>query len=240
MKYNEVYTPEGEDNGWLKKQNFWFDETHPNGFNIVDLDSIYPEKYFEVDHVKPETIENYCRLIPEFYEKITARKLDRLLEVGTAGGWFGEGFRKIGIFASGVEGSVAGYAKSSSRECYSTLSHRDLREGIGYPFLGAKFPIALCTEVAEHIEPPFSATLIRDLCRLSDLVWFSFEPPNTNPAHIHHPNEMPAKFWINLFYFYGYGCYMLPEWVFDQTEGRGRMIFYNKEVYENNEFFKAH
>lgn len=246
MKHEEVYK-DGEDNGWLKKQNFWFDENHPNGFNIVDLDSIYPEKYFEVDHVKPETIDNYCRLIPEFYEKITGKKLESIFEVGSGGGWFLKRFIDMGIEAQGIEGSTAGINACKKRGLFF---HGDIwQNDIRRLEACSASDIIICTEVAEHIEPPFSALFVKALTTKtwgdqaglgSDLIWFSFEPPNTNPAHIHHPNEMPAKFWINLFEFYGYGCYMLPDWVFDQTEGRGRMIFYNKETYGNNEFFKAH
>lgn len=236
MKYSEVYE-KGEDNGWLKKQNFWFDPEHEHGFAIQDLDSIYPEKYFETDHVKPETIEAYCRLIPDFFEKITGEKLTNIIEVGTAGGWFGEQFRKQGIFSKGVEGSSDGYLKSSKRGGYSQLIAWDLRRSIPQSFNNNN-QIALCTEVAEHIEPPFSSVLVKSLCDASDLVWFSFEEPNTNPAHIHHPNEMPAKFWINLFEFYGYGAYKLPQWVYDQCEGRGMYIMYNKKTYEGNQFLQ--
>lgn len=243
MKYNEVYTPDGQDNGWLKKQNFWFDPDHENGFNIVDLDSIYPEKYFEVDHVKPETIDNYCNLIQKYYENISDEGLPiyNLIEFGSAGGWFLKEFIDRQIKSYGLEGSIAGYQACIKRGIPITnIDIMDFRHSFAAEKGPAhhRYSIALCTEVAEHIEPPFSATLVKSLCDASDLVWFSFEPPNTNPAHIHHPNEMPAKFWINLFDFYGYGCYMLPDWVFDQTEGRGRMIFYNKEVYAGNKFLQ--
>lgn len=239
MKHHEVYK-DGEDNGWLHKQNWWFDPDHELGFTIGDLDSLYPEKYFEVDHVKPETIHNYCEFIMRYFKDITGKSLREIVEFGTAGGWFGEEFKRRGIGSIwGLEGSQAGSNKASFRMCYNVLSQGDFRRPISYPFLSKRFDIALCTEVAEHIEPPFSATLVKSLCDASDLVWFSFEEPNTNPAHVHHCNEMPAKFWIHLFDFFGYGCYMLPDEVFNMTEGRGRMIFYNKNTYENNPFFKV-
>lgn len=236
MKHTEVYQ-NGEDNGWLKKQNFWFDPEHEHGFQIQDLDSLYPEKYFEVDHVKPETIDNYCRLVPEFYEKITGNKLASIWEIGTGGGWFGERFSK-NYEVLGIEGSLAGYEKSLQRNCYYNIKHADLRLSDSYNGFFGKRDIALCTEVAEHIEPPFSSVLVRGLCKLSTLVWFSFEEPNTNAAHVHHCNEMPAKFWINLFDFYGYGAYKLPQWVYDQCEGRGMYIFYKKSVYGDNQFLQ--
>jgi len=239
MKHSEVYQ-KGEDNGWLTKQNFWFDPNHEHGVAIQDLNGLYPEKYFESDHVKPETIENYCRLVVEFCEKINGKAPNVIKEFGSAGGWFAEKFVSLGIRIIGVEGTEAGFTK-----CINRLSNqdsdkfgfhlRDLRRSVDTL---KRVDIALCTEVAEHIEPPFSATLIKSLCDASDLVWFSFEEPNTNEAHVHHCNEMPAKFWINLFDFYGYGSYKLPDWVYDQCEGRGMYIFYNKSVYEGNKFLQ--
>lgn len=239
MKHIEVYH-NGEDNGWLHKQNYWFDPKHEHGFGIVDLNSIYPEKYFEADHVKPETAESYVRLISEFFKHITGRNIkhETIIEFGTAGGWFGREFRKNEVYVIGIEGSESGFTRTGSTTAYSQLLRYDLRNPVPEHFIRQKRAMALCTEVAEHIEPPFSSVLVKSLCDASNLVWFSSEEPNTNPAHIHHPNEMPDIFWINLFEFYGYGYYKLPDWVFDQTEGRGKYIFYNKKAYEGNQFLQ--
>jgi hypothetical protein len=237
MKHVEVYD-KGEDNGWLHKQNFWFDPDHEHGFGIVDLDSIYPEKYFEHDHVKPETVEAYCRLVPEIYESLTGRQPESLIEFGSAGGWFLAEFIKRGYFCLGLEGTKAGIDACFRRGIIDNqILQHDFRRPIDMS--GAKGPsghrlgyqIALCTEVAEHIEPPFSSVLVKSLVDAAPFIWFSFEEPNTNPAHIHHPNEMPAKFWINLFDFYGYKAYKLPQWVYDQTEGRGSYVFYDQRVF---------
>lgn len=234
MKHVEAYK-NGEDNGWLHKQNYWFDPKHEHGFGIVDLDSIYPDQYFVQDHVKPETVRSYVKLVTDYFHRITKKDLERIIEFGTAGGWFGELFQQNGVEMNGIEGTHAGYEKSVKRFAYDNLFLHDLRLPFNTTF---KKDIALCTEVAEHIEPPFSSVLVKSLVDASDLVWFSSEEPNTNPAHIHHPNEMPDIFWINLFDFYGYGCYKLPQYVFDQTEGRGKFIFYNKKVYEGNQFLQ--
>lgn len=235
MRYVEAYKG-GEDNGWLHKQNFWFDPQHEHGFGIVDLDSIYPDKYFEKDHVHPSTVDNYCRIIPMVFKDMTGNPLEDLIEFGSAGGWFLKRFLDDGIRATGLEGTKAGRAACIHRGISPlNLFAQDFRlpavkEG------AIKWQIALCTEVAEHIEPPFSSVLVKSLCDASDFIWFSFEEPNTNPAHIHHPNEMPAKFWINLFDFYGFKPYKLPQWVYDQTEGRGMYIFYNPNTYDFSKF----
>ena len=228
MKYVEAYK-NGEDNGWLHQQNFWFNPNHEHGFGIVDLDSIYPEKYFEKDHVKPETVEAYCRLVPEIYESLTGKKLSSIIEFGSAGGWFLSGFIKAGYNVLGLEGTNAGV-----EACLRTgvLKNQIFQHNFRREFkANHSCCIALCTEVAEHIEPPFSSVLVKGLVDAAPFIWFSFEEPNTNPAHIHHPNEMPAKFWINLFDFFGYKAYKLPQWVSDQTEGRGTYVFYDPQVF---------
>lgn len=236
MKHTEVYQ-HGEDNGWLLKQNYWFDPNHEHGFEIQDLDALYPDKYFEADHVKPETIENYCRLIPEYYAKITGQKLSTLTEVGSAGGWFLKRFKYLGYEITGLEGTDAGIKSCESKGLVNRVDvfKQDFRR---LKMASHVVDMVLCTEVAEHIEPPFSAGFVQMLTKSSDLIWFSFEEPNTNPAHIHHPNEMPAKFWLNLFEFYGFGAYKLPQDVYDKCEGRGMYIMYNKEKYEGNQFLQ--
>src|SRR6478752_6312496 len=113
MKHEEVFV-NGEDNGWLLKQNFWFDPEHPNGFEIVkDLNILYPEKYFDVDHVKPDTVDFYCDSIMSYFHHITGKPLRRIVEFGTAGGWFGRGFYKRGLSCAGIEGTHAGIYRSS-------------------------------------------------------------------------------------------------------------------------------
>lgn len=237
MEYVEAFK-NGVDNGWLHKQNFWFDPNHEHGFGIVDLDSIYPEKYFEKDHVHPTTVEAYCRLVPEIYESLTGKKPHKIAEFGSAGGWFLAEFIKRGYFCLGLEGTNAGIDACLRRGIVNNqIIQQDFRYPINIsetkiPFgYTVKWHVALCTEVAEHIEPPFSSVLVKSLVDAAPFIWFSFEEPNTNPAHIHHPNEMPAKFWINLFDFYGYKAYKLPQWVSDQTEGRGTYVFYDPKVF---------
>lgn len=228
MEFVEAFK-NGVDNGWLHKQNFWFDPEHEHGFGIVDLDSIYPEKYFEKDHVHAPTVEAYCRLVPEIYESLTGNSPHKIVEFGSAGGWFLAEFIKKGYFCLGLEGTNAGIDACLKRGITKNqIQRHDFRHHFSK---NKQWNIALCTEVAEHIEPPFSSVLVKSLVDAAPFIWFSFEEPNTNPAHIHHPNEMPAKFWINLFDFYGYKAYKLPQWVSDQTEGRGTYVFYDPQVF---------
>jgi hypothetical protein len=129
--------------------------------------------------------------------------------------------RGIEVFA--VEGSSAGIQRARARNIPAgSLRQHDLRRPLQ---LDRRFDVAICTEVAEHIECPFSSQLVQNLVTHSDVVWFSFEAPDTNEAHYHHSNEQPAKFWLNLFRFFDYNAIELPAEVGRLVGERGTHIF---------------
>ncbi|KKK66089.1 hypothetical protein LCGC14_2967580, partial [marine sediment metagenome] len=66
--------------------------------------------------------------------------------------------------------------------------------------------------------------LILNLINHSDIVWFSSDYLGVNEAHYHHCNEQPLKFWRNLFNFYDYDVYLLPEDITIELGGRGNLI----------------
>lgn len=103
------------------------------------------------------------------------------------------------------------------------------RHDLRFPIvLEQRFSLALCTEVAEHIEPPFSSQLVSNLVRHADVVWFSHESSTlANANHIHHNNEQPDVFWINLFAFYGYSFIRVSEATRIATAQRAGFVFYN-------------
>jgi len=65
-----------------------------------------------------------------------------------------------------------------------------------------KFDVALCLEVAEHIEAKKAKTLISNLCKLSDTIIFTAAPPGQGgEGHINCQNQ---DYWIELFKAKGY------------------------------------
>jgi hypothetical protein len=146
--------------------------------------------------------------------------------VGSGGGWFLKEFLNIGYNIYGLEGSDAGIESCLKKGIpENKIIKQDFRRIFN---LGRRFDIALCTEVAEHVEPSLAGVLVHNLVSHSDLIWFSSEEPNTNQAHYHHCNEQPDKFWINLFDFFGYGVTRIPDLIFKATAGRGKFLFYKK------------
>lgn len=215
--------------GWLEDMNWWHNPDHPNSFSYCNLDEYYPPDYIKSATMPEHVVNAYVRYVCEYYIKIKKKELTSLVEFGSAGGWFLKAFQDIFIDAVGLEGTLAGCVQCIKQGVRGdTISRVDFRNPIA---LNRKFDVALCTEVAEHVESPFAATLVRSLTQASDLVWFSSEPPNTNKPHLHHCNEQPLKYWINLFAFFGFCYYVLPDEIHYACAERARCIFFNKKTY---------
>lgn len=59
------------------------------------------------------------------------------------------------------------------------------------------FDLCLCLEVAEHLTPATATTLVRALCRLSDVIVFSAAIPGQ--GGLNHLNERWPTYWAGLF-----------------------------------------
>jgi SAM-dependent methyltransferase len=84
------------------------------------------------------------------------------------------------------------------QECFMV---RDLTEPIN---LGRRFDLAICLEVAEHLEQQYAETLIQTLVRHSDCIVFSAAPPG-QPGQ-HHVNCEPPSAWQRRFNDLGFFC----------------------------------
>jgi hypothetical protein len=71
--------------------------------------------------------------------------------------------------------------------------------------LGRQFDVVQCLEVAEHLEPVASETLVDNLVAHSNKVIFSAAPPGQGGEN--HVNERPYDFWRGLFERRGFGLF---------------------------------
>jgi SAM-dependent methyltransferase len=74
------------------------------------------------------------------------------------------------------------------------------------PFdLGRTFDLVVCLEVAEHLPPSRSQTLLENLARHGDHILFSAATPGQGGAH--HVNERPLAHWADRFEALDFRCF---------------------------------
>lgn len=217
----------GKDQGYQEHHDWWY--KGENAFRIANLNEEYPEEYFPLAEPTKEAVEAIVYHLSDQFGKITGYAIGSVLDVGCGGGWTVEALKKANIYAIGFDGSSHAIKAAELRVPNAKFFQCDFRDILPYH---GPFSAVICTEVAEHIPPPFASVLVKSLCAESNFIWFSAEPPMTNRAHLHHVNEQPIEYWIALFKFFGYRCIMLPDSIHIDTGERGRCIFVNAKTYK--------
>lgn len=121
-----------------------------------------------------------------------------LLDIGCGTGTWLKAAQDIGVNEiAGVEGVET----DTSHVNKEFISLADLTR----PFdLKRKFDVALCLEVAEHLDEEFAETLIQSIVRHSDRVLFSAAAPKQLGQH--HVNCQWPSYWQRLFNSHGFRC----------------------------------
>jgi hypothetical protein len=207
-------------------------ETVPESFSFPVLDQTYDAKYFKQGGHPTFITDVYVEYVLEYTKLfLPSQKVQSLVEFGNGGGYFAKRFSDLlgpNNFIT-VEGTGEGIAETLGQWLVPPehVVQHDLRLPL---FLGKRFDVAVCTEVVEHLEPPFASQIILTLVTHADVIWFSFKPLGLiNRAWINHPNERPLKMWKNLFHFYGYDIVMLPDSVTVAVQWRGNFIAYRRD-----------
>lgn len=203
----------------------------PEAFGIAALNMTYPKEYFSGGgHPNGKGAQdlNYIKYIHRYASLFLDRDVQSLVEFGNGGGFYAEIFHKLHKenFLT-VEGSGDGCDLTVQRGVpKNQVIQHDLRHPM---YLGRRFDVAVCTEVVEHVEPPFSAQIVLSLVLHADIIWFSFKQVGfQNGAWINHPNERPLKLWKNLFDFYGYDIVKFHHKMQPAVYYRGDFIAYKR------------
>ena len=161
---------------------------------MINLSDFYKGSFFSKrDQRLAWRVPYVCDAMEEVFHPKT------FVDVGCAIGEYVAGMRERGVDAVGIEGSANCLLHLKVDSMYVHII--DLRVPISERIDG-KFDVAMCLEVAEHIEPEFANVFIDNLCGLSERVVMSYAPPGQE-GHGHF-NCQHGSYWIEKFAKCGY------------------------------------
>ena len=163
---------------------------------MTPLEETYSGRFFRTRHKLSWRAPHMCGVINDIFH------LKSVIDVGCAIGDLVEGFKDLGIESWGIEGSkeVISYL---IEEVKNKVIIRDLREPLRLRvYMRREFDLAVCFEVAEHIEEKFADQFMDNITGLSDKILMSFaEPGQEGHSHV---NCQPFSYWDNKFFRKGY------------------------------------
>lgn len=163
---------------------------------MYDLDKAYNKKFF----LRRKSL---AWRVPIVVDAIVSTLHPRkVIDVGCGNGDLVVGFQKsLKQPAYGIEGTMNAL-DSMEPWMQNYIFIRDIRKHLGYDFLVHKMDLAICFEVAEHIEDDYADVFVDNLCLLSDTILMSAAPPGQG-GHC-HVNCQPWDYWFHKFTNRGY------------------------------------
>jgi SAM-dependent methyltransferase len=136
-------------------------------------------------------------IVPLLIEMVGPRSV---ADIGCGVGPWASVFLKRGV--TNVVALDGDYVDTKQLLIPSELFRRsDLNAVGGATFIG-KFDLAICLEVAEHLDPSRAGEFVAFLTNLAPAIAFSAAIPSQGGTH--HVNERWPSYWINLFGRHGY------------------------------------
>lgn len=109
-----------------------------------------------------------------------------VVDWGCASGLYLVPFRERGCTVFGLDGEN----EAGKQLPRANFWRRDLRQWVYLPLW---FDLALCIEVAEHLQPKYADTLVENVARSADMVFWSAAVPGQHG--LCHYNEQPWEYW---------------------------------------------
>lgn len=169
------------------------------------------------DTIRPGVQSSAAALVPLLVELFHPATV---IDVGCGEGWFLREFEASGATTLGVDGSWVDGAQ-----------HVDLTAPPYPPF--DRRDLALCLEVAEHVDAEHADDLVAWLCSLADVVVFSAAIPSQGGTG--HVNEQWPRYWAEKFAGHGYkgtGAFRWHIWDDDRIEPwyRQNLLFFGEQL----------
>jgi SAM-dependent methyltransferase len=158
-----------------------------------DSRAIYDRAFF-TDQIEGST--RGARIVVPLVMKLV-RDVRSVVDVGCGtGGWLAS-FKEAGV------PRVLGLDGGAVEEQLAIEPHEfrvaNLEQDID---IDETFDLCICLEVAEHLTARAAPVIVRNICKLSDVVLFSAAIPGQGGSH--HHNERWPSYWIDLFASAGY------------------------------------
>lgn len=128
-----------------------------------------------------------------------------VIDVGCGIGTWLSIFKKHGVKKIlGIDGDYVNRELLAQHICLNEFIAKD----ISLPFnLRTKYDVAICLEVAEHLQISVAEIFIESLCNHSDIIIFAAAVPNQGGQN--HVNEQWPEYWVSIFKNQGFVCYDL-------------------------------
>lgn len=124
-----------------------------------------------------------------------------VIDWGCASGLYLMPFVERGIKVCGIDGESTGGSKLKPNEFFCL----DIRKQL----VTDRYDLALCIEVAEHLQLEYADVLIDNIVRSSDVIFWSAAQPGQGGQF--HYNEQPISYWARKFAERGYIIHPLNE-----------------------------
>lgn len=123
-----------------------------------------------------------------------------VVDIGCGTGTFLHQFKKAGVDrVLGIDGPWVNRELLAANLDSNEFREKNLEEPIN---LGEKFDLAVCVEVAEHLDEKYADALITSLTGLSNVILFSAAIPYQDGQN--HLNEQWMNYWAQKFDAHGY------------------------------------
>ena len=158
---------------------------------MIDLKTMYKGRYFARRNSLEWRAGPFCDAVCEVLNP------ESVMDVGCAVGDLIKEFDKRKIMCYGIEGTdnVVPYLLVPKKKVFI----KDLRLPLN---LGLSFDLAICLEVAEHIDKECADQFVENLTGLSKRILMSAAPPEQGGHG--HVNCQPYSYWIYKFANLGY------------------------------------
>jgi len=166
----------------------------------------YDPNFYDI--IRHGAVVSADKIVPYVFEQI---KPKRVIDVGCGEGWWGKKFEDLGSYVLGLDGAYM------TNPAMTNFHAFDIEQRIPTP--NEPFDLAVCLEVAEHLNPSRAETFVEDLCKLSPTILFSAAIPGQGGNG--HINCQWPSYWQTFYSQHGY-----------TLNGSIRDLFWNDETIE--------